>query len=84
LFSVDRGTVSRWENATLRVDRSAFVVLGGLVMERLSGRSDTLSRLKAVQKPCPVSNQVVRIKCTSEARATAATSALTDSACGGA
>ena len=58
LFGVDRGTLSRWENGVLRVDRGAFVVLGGLVMERLSGRDDTLSRLKALQAPPAAINNV--------------------------
>ncbi|HEX7481749.1 MAG TPA: type II TA system antitoxin MqsA family protein [Polyangiales bacterium] len=51
LLGVDRGTLSRWENGVLRVDRGAFVVLGGLVVERLSGRDDTLARLRALHSP---------------------------------
>ncbi|HEX7479645.1 MAG TPA: helix-turn-helix domain-containing protein [Polyangiales bacterium] len=64
LLGVDRGTLSRWENGVLRVDRGAFVVLGGLVIERLSGRDDTLARLKALHKPVQASSTVVRIECT--------------------
>jgi DNA-binding transcriptional regulator YiaG len=62
LFGMERGTLSRWENGALRVDRGCFVVLGGLVIERLSGRSDTLTRLRALRRPVKAPRGVVRIK----------------------
>jgi DNA-binding transcriptional regulator YiaG len=62
LLGMERGTLSRWENGALRVDRGAFVVLGGLVIERLTGREDTLSRLRALCSPVKAPRRVVRIK----------------------
>jgi len=62
LLGVERGTLSRWENGALRVDRGAFIVLGGIVIERLSGRTDTMGRLRALRHPVKAPRKVVRIK----------------------
>ncbi len=61
LLGVDRGTLSRWENGVLRVDRGAFVVLGGLVIEQLAGRDDTMCRLRALHSPVSAPRVTVHV-----------------------
>lgn len=55
-------TVSRWENGARALDRSAFALLGGLVMERVEGRADTRARLEALRKPLKKPKSVVRVR----------------------
>ena len=62
LLGVEPETISRWENGARRLDRGAFALLGGLVMERLEDRSDTRARLEALRKPLKKPKAVVRVR----------------------
>ena len=48
LLDVGTGTISRWENAKRQVDRSVWVTLGSLVLDRIEGRRTTMERLAAI------------------------------------
>lgn len=62
LLCIERSTLSRWEKGSMRVDRGAFVIVGGLVTERLSGHADTLARLRALRTPARAPRGVIHIK----------------------
>jgi len=62
LLGAEPGTISRWENGARGLDRGAFALLGGLVMERLEDRSDTRARLEALRKPLKKPKTVVRVR----------------------
>jgi DNA-binding transcriptional regulator YiaG len=62
LLCVERSTLSRWENGVMRVDRGAFVVLAGLVADRLAGRGETLAHLNALRRPARLPEGVILIK----------------------
>lgn len=47
LLGVAAETLSRWENGGRNTDRAAWVTVGGMVADRLEGRSGTLDRLKS-------------------------------------
>lgn len=61
LLGVEPETISRWENGARGLDRGAFALLGGLVMERLEDRSDTRARLEVLRKPVKKPKTVVRV-----------------------
>src|SRR5205823_9457270 len=54
LLDTSPETVSRWERGVSHIDRAAFAILAGIVMEKADHRSDTLERLRALRHP-PVS-----------------------------
>jgi putative zinc finger/helix-turn-helix YgiT family protein len=58
LLGVSAETISRWENGKLRPDTNAIAVLGGLVADRLAGRSTMLDRLRALADPKPVEGPI--------------------------
>lgn len=51
LLDVKPETVSRWENDKVAPDRILLTVLGGLIADQLSHRSETLDRLRALSAP---------------------------------
>lgn len=54
LLGLTPETVSRWETGAVPVDGFAFVVLGDLVEERVTGRAATTeARLRALREPAP-------------------------------
>lgn len=51
LLAVAPETISRWEGGGREVDRSAWTLVGSLVLEKIAGRNDTRARmLKVGQK----------------------------------
>jgi putative zinc finger/helix-turn-helix YgiT family protein len=51
LLDTSPETVSRWERGVSHIDRAAFAILAGIVMEKADHRSDTLERLRALRNP---------------------------------
>jgi len=51
LLDVTAETMSRWEHDQRSVDLSAWILVGGLVLERAGRPTDTLRRLLATKKP---------------------------------
>lgn len=62
LLGVTGETISRWERGKVPVDRAAFVLLGSIVLDRLSGRSTTVDRLRAVGDRPKKQHVRIRIK----------------------
>ena len=60
LLDTSPETVSRWERGVSHIDRAAFAILAGIVMERADDRSDTLERLRALRHPTRL-GQMVRL-----------------------
>ncbi len=60
LLDTSPETVSRWERGVSQIDRAAFAILAGIVMEKANNRSDTLERLRALRRP-PRLAQLVQI-----------------------
>ncbi len=58
LLDTSPETVSRWERGVSRMDRAAFAILAGIVLEKADKRSDTLDRLRALRRPSRLSNSV--------------------------
>ena len=50
LLDTSPETVSRWERRVSHIDRAAFAILAGIVMEKADHRSDTLERFE----PCAI------------------------------
>lgn len=61
LLGVEPETVSRWENGKRALDRGAFALLGGLVADRLAGRTDTRTRLEALKRPAKTPRTAVKV-----------------------
>ena len=61
LLDTSPETVSRWERGVSRIDRAAFAILAGIVMEKADDRSDTLERLRALRHPARL-GQLVQIE----------------------
>lgn len=55
-------TISRWENGARTLDGSAFVLVAGIVAERIDGREDTRARLEALRRPTKRAARVVRVE----------------------
>src|ERR1700682_3441902 len=51
LLDTSPETVSRWERGVSHIDRAAFAILAGIVIEKTDNRSDTLERLRALRNP---------------------------------
>jgi len=51
LLDVTRETVSRWENGKQPLERRALAIVGGLVLDRLDGKTRTLDRLRMLKHP---------------------------------
>src|SRR6202022_478756 len=60
LLDTSPETVSRWERGVSHIDRAAFAILAGIVMEKSDHRSDTLERLRALRHPARL-GQLVQI-----------------------
>lgn len=59
LLGVAAETLSRWEKGAMPVDGMAFVVLGGMVLDRLERATEpTLERLRALKEPRKTSEPV--------------------------
>lgn len=58
LLGVVPDTISRWEKGKRPVDRGAMLTLGSLVDDQFRGRSTTLERLTALQKPARAAKSV--------------------------
>ena len=58
LLDTSPETVSRWERSVSHIDRAAFAILAGIVMEKEDHRSDTLERLRALRNPARLSQMV--------------------------
>jgi putative zinc finger/helix-turn-helix YgiT family protein len=58
LLDTSPETVSRWERGVSRIDRAAFAILAGIVMEKADDRSDTLERLRALRHPTRLAQMV--------------------------
>jgi transcriptional regulator with XRE-family HTH domain len=61
LLDTSPETVSRWERGVSRIDRAAFAILAGILMEKADDRSDTLERLRALRHPARL-GQLVQIE----------------------
>lgn len=53
LLGVTPETISRWENGQRTVDRTAWIVLGSLVLESSNAHPGTLGRLRALRSAEP-------------------------------
>src|SRR6202158_5510908 len=51
LLDTSPETVSRWERGGSHIDRAAFAILAGIVMEKTDNRSDTLEGILALKRP---------------------------------
>ncbi len=51
LLDITPETLSRWERRHRTPDRKAFSLLGTLVLDKLSGRDDTLRRMRTLRNP---------------------------------
>ncbi len=51
LLDVTRETVSRWENGKQPLERRALAIVGGLVLDRIDGKTQTADRLRALRQP---------------------------------
>jgi hypothetical protein len=60
LLDTSPETVSRWERGVSRMDRAAFAILTGIVLEKTDNRSETLDRLRALLRPARL-GQLVQI-----------------------
>jgi DNA-binding transcriptional regulator YiaG len=60
LLDTSPETVSRWERGVSRMDRAAFAILAGIVLEKADHRSETLDRLRALRRPARL-GQLVQI-----------------------
>jgi len=58
LLDTSPETVSRWERGVSQIDRAAFAILAGIVMEKADHRSDTLERLRALRNPARLGQMV--------------------------
>src|ERR1700682_2439002 len=58
LLDTSPETVSRWERGVSRIDRAAFAILAGIVIEKAEDRSDTLERLRALRNPARLGSLV--------------------------
>jgi hypothetical protein len=58
LLDTSPETVSRWERGVSHIDRAAFAILAGIVMEKADHRSDTLERLQALRHPARLGQMV--------------------------
>ena len=58
LLDTSPETVSRWERGVSHIDRAAFAILAGIVMEKADHRSDTLERLRALRHPARLGQMV--------------------------
>lgn len=58
ILGVAAETMSRWETGKSHIDPCAFGVLGGLVEDRLAGRTDTTDRMRSLREPRPRPKQV--------------------------
>ncbi len=58
LLDTSPETVSRWERGVSKIDRAAFAILAGIVMEKADHRSDTLERLRALRRPARLASLV--------------------------
>ncbi len=58
LLDTSPETVSRWERGVSHIDRAAFAILAGIVMEKADHRSDTLERLRALRHPTRLGQMV--------------------------
>jgi len=62
LLGITAETVSRWENMQRAVDRTAWIVLGALVLEHAGVPPATFERLKLVSEPPKRKPGAVRIE----------------------
>jgi len=67
MLDITAETISRWENGQRRVDRSAWTVVGSMVLETADMPTSTLARLKVASSPVAV--QTVTIDARAPARA---------------
>jgi hypothetical protein len=51
LLGVSAETLSRWESGAMPMDPHAFVIVGGMVADRIADRAETVVRLEAVRAP---------------------------------
>ena len=51
LLDVAQETLSQWENGERAVDRTAWIALSAMVVDKLEGRTTTLDRLSALLEP---------------------------------
>lgn len=51
LLDVKPETISRWENDKVAPDRIVLAVLGGLITDQLSHRTETIDRLRRLSEP---------------------------------
>ena len=58
LLDTSPETISRWERGVSHIDRAAFAILAGIVMEKAEDRSDTLERLRALRNPARLGSMV--------------------------
>jgi DNA-binding transcriptional regulator YiaG len=58
LLDTSPETVSRWERGVSHIDRAAFAIVAGIVMEKADHRSDTLERLHALRRPVRLGEMV--------------------------
>ena len=58
LLDTSPETVSRWERGVSHIDRAAFAILAGIVIEKTDNRSDTLERLRALNRPARLAHLV--------------------------
>lgn len=61
LLDVAPETLSRWETEQRPVDRSAMALLGALADNRLAGRTTTLNRLRALDKPSKGGTRAIKL-----------------------
>lgn len=59
LLDTSPETVSRWERGVSRMDRAAFAILTGIVLEKTDDRSETLDRLRALRRPARLGHLLV-------------------------
>lgn len=62
LLGVAAETISRWETGERAPDRNALALLGALVEDRIEGRTTTVDRLPAIDKPARSPKGPVRIE----------------------
>lgn len=58
LLDVTPETMSRWETGKQSLDRRAMAVVGALVVERVSGRSDLVMHLQALRNPRKLARKI--------------------------
>lgn len=62
ILGVAPETISRWENGERDVDTSTLALVASIVRERMDGRDDTASMLRALHGPLPASREAIRVE----------------------